>query len=173
MRSCKVLPQSSVKLHQLYPLPPPLPPSSSSLSPSHLLPTTTRRILHSRPHYSSASCGGGGGGQAPQNAFQKPPRSRASSAAPPIKEEDPTRNNEERFHIDSSARRIKTAAGDLPLSPIMDPSFWEARQRHQTLKPKPGKAQNSVERQFRANPFGNTILYNTILYPIYLSVHSH
>ncbi|KAF2969368.1 hypothetical protein GQX73_g4231 [Xylaria multiplex] len=35
----------------------------------------------------------------------------------------------------------------------MDPSFWEATTRHQAPKSKKGKATNSVERQFRKNPF--------------------
>ncbi len=58
------------------------------------------------------------------------------------------------FNIDSVNKKIRTVAGDLPLSPIMDDSFWEARRRHQTPKAIPRKAQNSVERQFRKNPFG-------------------
>ena len=36
----------------------------------------------------------------------------------------------------------------------MDPSYWEATTRHQAPKAKQGKATNSVERQFRKNPFG-------------------
>lgn len=58
------------------------------------------------------------------------------------------------FKIDPENKTIKTAVGALPLSPIMDPSFWEATRRHQVPKAKAGKPQNSVERQLRANPFG-------------------
>ncbi|KAI0904851.1 hypothetical protein F4823DRAFT_628298 [Ustulina deusta] len=35
----------------------------------------------------------------------------------------------------------------------MDPSYWAATTRHQTPKAKKSKATNSVERQFRRNPF--------------------
>ncbi|KAI1390535.1 uncharacterized protein F4822DRAFT_153712 [Hypoxylon trugodes] len=60
---------------------------------------------------------------------------------------------EDAFTINSENKTIGTAVGDLPLSPVMDPSFWEARQRHSRPKPKAGRPQNSVERQLRANPF--------------------
>ncbi|KAJ8117218.1 hypothetical protein ONZ43_g4262 [Nemania bipapillata] len=39
----------------------------------------------------------------------------------------------------------------------MDPFYWEATTRHQTPKAKQGKAQNSVERQFRKNPFAKAL----------------
>ncbi|KAI0540112.1 hypothetical protein GGR58DRAFT_511951 [Xylaria digitata] len=39
----------------------------------------------------------------------------------------------------------------------MDPSFWEATTRHQAPKSKKGKATNSVERQFRKNPFAKAL----------------
>ncbi|RYP40741.1 hypothetical protein DL767_001496 [Monosporascus sp. MG133] len=67
------------------------------------------------------------------------------------------KNQEESFNVDPVNKKIETAVGDLPLSPVMDPSFWEARQRYQTPKAKAGKAQNSVERQFRANPFAKAL----------------
>ncbi|KAI2643408.1 hypothetical protein GGS21DRAFT_496206 [Xylaria nigripes] len=57
------------------------------------------------------------------------------------------------FHVDPANKTITTAIGDLPLSPIMDSSYWEAKQRHKFPKPKARKAQNSVERQFRKSPF--------------------
>ncbi|KAI1117255.1 hypothetical protein F5Y14DRAFT_403748 [Nemania sp. NC0429] len=58
-----------------------------------------------------------------------------------------------RLDIDTDNKTIATAVGRLPLSPVMDPSYWEATTRHQRPKAKQGKAQNSVERQFRKNPF--------------------
>ncbi|RYP78247.1 hypothetical protein DL771_000724 [Monosporascus sp. 5C6A] len=67
------------------------------------------------------------------------------------------KNKEEPFNVDPVNKKVETAVGDLPLSPVMDPSFWEARQRYQTPKAKPGKAQNSVERQLRANPFAKAL----------------
>ncbi|RWA13298.1 hypothetical protein EKO27_g1813 [Xylaria grammica] len=39
----------------------------------------------------------------------------------------------------------------------MDPSYWEATMRHQIPKPKKGNTTNSVERQFRKNPFAKAL----------------
>ncbi|KAI0525629.1 hypothetical protein F5B22DRAFT_633698 [Xylaria bambusicola] len=39
----------------------------------------------------------------------------------------------------------------------MDPSYWDAVTRHQAPKAKAGKATNSVERQFRKNPFAEAL----------------
>lgn len=58
------------------------------------------------------------------------------------------------FKVVPENEAVETAVGDLPLSPIMDPTYWEATRRHQVPKAKAGKPQNSVERQLRANPFG-------------------
>lgn len=63
-----------------------------------------------------------------------------------------------RFDIDQQNKTIATAIGDLPLSPIMDPSYWEMTTRYQVPKQKQGKAQNSVERQFRNSPYGECSL---------------
>lgn len=65
------------------------------------------------------------------------------------------------FDIDPTNRTITTALGSLPLSPVMNPAFWEAKQRYKAAKPKPGRAQgaprakgnNSIERQLRKNPY--------------------
>ncbi|KAI1501057.1 hypothetical protein F5X99DRAFT_211857 [Biscogniauxia marginata] len=59
--------------------------------------------------------------------------------------------------IDQDKKTIETAVGELPLSPIMDPSYWEATRRHQTPKAKPGRPQNSVERQLQANAFAKAL----------------
>ncbi|RYP70664.1 hypothetical protein DL769_004910 [Monosporascus sp. CRB-8-3] len=75
------------------------------------------------------------------------------------------KNEEEPFNVDPVNKKIETAVGDLPLSPVMDPSFWEARQRYQTPKAKPGKAQNSVERQFRRLPKFFLQDFNLIQHP--------
>ncbi|KAI0444626.1 hypothetical protein F4803DRAFT_511384 [Xylaria telfairii] len=77
----------------------------------------------------------------PQN-HASPIVSRSTAAAP-----------HPRFDIDQQNKIIATAIGDLPLSPIMDPSYWESTMRYQVPKQKQGKAQNSVERQFRNNPY--------------------
>ncbi|KAI1180830.1 hypothetical protein F4777DRAFT_573483 [Nemania sp. FL0916] len=78
---------------------------------------------------------------------------RRNNASPIVAEGDaPTP-----FDVNSDNKTIATAIGDLPLSPIMDPSYWEATTRHQTAKATKGKAQNSVERQFRMNPFAKAL----------------
>ncbi|KAI1774401.1 hypothetical protein F4818DRAFT_442547 [Hypoxylon cercidicola] len=61
------------------------------------------------------------------------------------------------FKINPENKTVETAVGELPLSPVMDPTFWEATRRHQVLKAKPGKPQNSVERQLRANAFAKAL----------------
>ncbi|KAI2607926.1 hypothetical protein GGR54DRAFT_398246 [Hypoxylon sp. NC1633] len=61
------------------------------------------------------------------------------------------------FKINPKEKTVETVLGDLPLSPVMDPTFWEATRRHQAPKAKPGKPQNSVERQLRANPFAKAL----------------
>ncbi|KAI2777967.1 hypothetical protein F4815DRAFT_447769 [Daldinia loculata] len=61
------------------------------------------------------------------------------------------------FKVRPETKTVKTAVGELPLSPIMDPTYWEAVKRHQVPKAKPGKPQNSVERQLRANPFAKAL----------------
>ncbi|KAI0119928.1 hypothetical protein GGR51DRAFT_495589 [Nemania sp. FL0031] len=60
-------------------------------------------------------------------------------------------------NVDRDHKTIATAVGDLPLSPVMDPSYWEATTRHQVPKAKEGKPQNSVERQFRKNAFAHAL----------------
>ena len=65
-------------------------------------------------------------------------------------------NGRPKFNIDSASKTIETPVGDLPLSPVMDPAFWAARERHRTKKPRAGRPMNSLERQFRTNAFGNT-----------------
>ncbi|KAI0095948.1 hypothetical protein F4814DRAFT_435505 [Daldinia grandis] len=61
------------------------------------------------------------------------------------------------FKIHPETKTVKTAVGELPLSPVMDPTYWEAVRRHQVPKAKPGKPLNSVERQLRANPFAKAL----------------
>ncbi|KAJ8124105.1 hypothetical protein O1611_g9438 [Lasiodiplodia mahajangana] len=80
---------------------------------------------------------------------------RRNHASPIVTQTDATHPDPD---IDQGNKTIATPVGDLPLSPIMDPSYWEATTRHQVPKQKKGKAQNSVERQFRKNAFGTCCL---------------
>ncbi|KAK6951572.1 hypothetical protein Daesc_006094 [Daldinia eschscholtzii] len=68
-----------------------------------------------------------------------------------------TSDREDIFKIRPETKVVETVAGDLPLSPVMDPTYWEAVNRHQVPKAKPGKPLNSVERQLRANPFAKAL----------------
>jgi hypothetical protein len=62
----------------------------------------------------------------------------------------------ETLKIDKDAKTVETAVGDLPLSPVMDPMFWEARERFKQKKPRPGRPGNALERELRKNPFGKS-----------------
>ncbi|KAK8856136.1 hypothetical protein PGQ11_012048 [Apiospora arundinis] len=66
---------------------------------------------------------------------------------------------EQAFQIDPDAKTIETAVGSLPLSPVMDPSFWAQREQFTKRKPKhtPSKPQSALERQFGANPFAQAL----------------
>lgn len=69
------------------------------------------------------------------------------AASPPTPAEAP--------EIDIAAKTVQTAVGPLPLSPIMDPSFHEARQRWRTPKPKPAaQGRQRWQRILARNPFG-------------------
>ncbi|KAK9796496.1 hypothetical protein SCARD494_04198 [Seiridium cardinale] len=84
----------------------------------------------------------------------------SKAAALPSEDDDATttRNlGSEGPQIDRDGKAVKTAVGDLPLSPVMDPAFWEARDRFTKRKPKGGKPENFFERQFRKNPFAQAL----------------
>ncbi|KAI1308811.1 hypothetical protein F5Y03DRAFT_349317 [Xylaria venustula] len=83
-----------------------------------------------------------------------PAERRRNNASPIVPESVPPSPG---FDVDQEGKTIATAVGQLPLSPIMDPSYWDAATRHQTPKAKKGKATNSVERQFRKNPFAKAL----------------
>jgi hypothetical protein len=60
------------------------------------------------------------------------------------------------IQIDPENKTVNTAAGELPVSPLMDPSFHEARQKSTKAKPrrteyKPTKFQRHLAR----NPYGS------------------
>ncbi|KAK8111773.1 uncharacterized protein PG998_008230 [Apiospora kogelbergensis] len=69
---------------------------------------------------------------------------------------------EKAFQIDQDAKTVETAVGSLPLSPVMDASFWARREHHTKPKPKKpphnaSKPQDLLERQFAANPFAQAL----------------
>lgn len=56
--------------------------------------------------------------------------------------------------VNLADRTIQTAAGNLPISPLLDPRWQEARQRKRT-KARPDKnTHNRFQRQLRQNPYG-------------------
>ncbi|KAI0452284.1 hypothetical protein F5B21DRAFT_350063 [Xylaria acuta] len=82
---------------------------------------------------------------------------RPQSYASPIVRDSTATATHPSSDIDQENKTIATAVGHLPLSPVMDRSYWEATMRHQVAKQKEGKAQNSVERQFRKNPYAHAL----------------
>ncbi|KAI1754654.1 hypothetical protein F4782DRAFT_493364 [Xylaria castorea] len=82
---------------------------------------------------------------------------RRQSHASPIVHDSTVAATHPIFDIDQENKTIATAFGHLPLSPVMDPSYWKATMRHEVPKEKKGKAQNSVERQFRKNPYAQAL----------------
>lgn len=57
-------------------------------------------------------------------------------------------------------KRIQTAAGDLPISPLMDPEWMEATSRHKTPKPKAKSAlqkNGRFRKKLLMNPYGQSL----------------
>ncbi|KAI0144694.1 hypothetical protein BJ166DRAFT_76210 [Pestalotiopsis sp. NC0098] len=85
-------------------------------------------------------------------------RSYSSATQPLQHKHDATKEQApESFQIDQDGKTVKTAVGDLPLSPVMDPGFWEARGRYKQKKPKPGRSRSVFEREFQKNPFAQAL----------------
>ncbi|KAH6686475.1 hypothetical protein F5X68DRAFT_276477 [Plectosphaerella plurivora] len=62
--------------------------------------------------------------------------------------------------LDTTSKKIHTPAGDLPISPVMDPDWIEARQRFKTPKPKPTTSPSSMGRfrkKLAQNPFAQAL----------------
>lgn len=105
--------------------------------------------------------------KAPSNSDQANSSSTQRRSAPFAKDDDDDSDSlfndwDQAFQIDSDAKTIETAAGSLPLSPVMDPSFWARREQHTKRKPKKpphtaSKPQSLSERQFAANAFAQAL----------------
>lgn len=54
--------------------------------------------------------------------------------------------------INPEAKTVSTAAGDLPISPIFDPAWMQARRK--TAKSAPGPPLGRFRRKLANNPFG-------------------
>lgn len=63
----------------------------------------------------------------------------------------------ESLKVDPEAKIISTAAGDLPISPIFDPAWMQARRR--TEKAAPGPPLGRFRRKLANNPFGIARLF--------------
>jgi hypothetical protein len=58
--------------------------------------------------------------------------------------------------INPENKTVTTAVGELPISPLMDPAFHEAR--HKFRKPKPQRQEHKLtkfQRQLARSPYGN------------------
>lgn len=70
--------------------------------------------------------------------------------------DEPLPNDEAPFEVDLETKTVNTVVGPLPLSPLMDPSFYEARQKF--TKPKAAESSTSDKTKFRRllerNPYG-------------------
>lgn len=79
----------------------------------------------------------------------KPPQ-KPQNDIPPIPDE-----NYRNVPVDPETKTVKTAVGDLPISPLMDPTFHEARSKF--TKPKPVRTEHKptkFQRHLRRNPYG-------------------
>ncbi|KAL2268498.1 hypothetical protein VTJ83DRAFT_3344 [Remersonia thermophila] len=73
-----------------------------------------------------------------------------SDDIPPIPDEEYLQN----VTINSEAKTVKTAVGDLPISPLMDPAFYKARMKYTKTKPaKPEHKLTKFQRHLRRNPY--------------------
>lgn len=88
----------------------------------------------------------------------------------PDREKD-NENEDDYFHlepdnwleIDPDSKTIATAVGTLPISPVMDPSWREARERHKGHKPPPDwKKKNRFQKAMATNPYGEMMLPNRL-----------
>lgn len=59
--------------------------------------------------------------------------------------------------VDSAAKRVHTSAGDLPLSPLMNPAYLAAKRKYQNVEPKAKvdySKHGKMEKQLARNPYG-------------------
>ncbi|KAK2025553.1 hypothetical protein LX32DRAFT_567922 [Colletotrichum zoysiae] len=72
------------------------------------------------------------------------------------KTEKGLRGYDQRLKVDSTNKTIGTSVGDLPISPVMDPRWMEARTRYRTPKPKRPKdvlPAGRFRKKLEANPY--------------------
>lgn len=78
------------------------------------------------------------------------------STAPDAEEQQHYNDPDFEADIDPADKTVQTAIGKLPVSPLMDPAFLEARERHKT--PKQADASKAKKSKFRRaldrNPYG-------------------
>lgn len=62
------------------------------------------------------------------------------------------------LQVDPSDKTVKTAIGKLPVSPLMDPAFLEARRRYKMPKrvDSPTAKKSKVRRALDRNPYGKS-----------------
>ncbi|KAK8035285.1 esterase-like protein [Apiospora rasikravindrae] len=121
-----------------------------------------RPQLQCRPYASKAPATGQNNSSSDQADSSSNSADRRRPPSPPNNNEDSNslfHDWDQAFQIDQDAKTIETAAGSLPLSPVMDPSFWARREQHTKRKPKhtASKPQSTFERQFAANAFAQAL----------------
>ncbi|KAI0595318.1 hypothetical protein F4775DRAFT_377516 [Biscogniauxia sp. FL1348] len=101
------------------------------------------------------------GGRAPNTSpgQEAVPSNKAVVGTAPVEpQKQSTSDAATSFDIDQTEKTVKTAGGrKLPLSPVMDPSYWEAKQRHQQKKAEPRRPRNEMERMVSRNPFAKAL----------------
>lgn len=91
--------------------------------------------------------------QAPKKASTKPPKTLRGKRLERV-QDDLGFDQWSWSEVNLVDKTIHTAAGDLPISPLVDSTWREARQRKKT-KARPDKnAHNRFQRQLRQNPYG-------------------
>ncbi len=59
--------------------------------------------------------------------------------------------------VDPENKTVKTAVGDLPISPLMDPAFHQARRKFTEPKPRATEHKpTKFQRQLARNPYGSS-----------------
>lgn len=82
----------------------------------------------------------------------------------------PHKGETHKHHVDAANKTISTASGTLPLSPFMDPSFYDARERYKRAKKPESSAQAKTKfrRLLERNPYGMPLYCATLLLEIIL-----
>ncbi|KAI1493252.1 hypothetical protein F5X96DRAFT_666903 [Biscogniauxia mediterranea] len=120
--------------------------------------TTTRTQGHDDGAGNSTTQNGDGALNTGPDQEALPPNKDGVETTPVESQKQSASDAATSFGIDQTEKTVKTARGrKLPLSPVMDPSYWEAKQRHQKKKAEPGRPRGEMERMVSRNPFAKAL----------------